>query len=261
MRRYFYRGRHRKPSHTKRQAAALAVAGATVAVPLTPGFADAAEPDWGPIIACESGGNPKAKNPSSTASGLFQFINGTWKAYGGLEFAPTARQATVEQQYIVANRAFAREGYSPWNASKSCWAGKVGKHSSDDKPKKKASSKKDKPKATVKTHADRAPDGSGTYVCDEEHLYFEACDPHNLGEIVEYPRYDKVRTISATVDPAPEPAPEPSGGEYEVVRGDTLSHIAVRHHVEGGWTALYERNRAVVGDNPHLIYPGQRLAL
>jgi hypothetical protein len=31
------------------------------------------------IMACESGGNPNAKNPHSTASGLMQFIAGTWR--------------------------------------------------------------------------------------------------------------------------------------------------------------------------------------
>lgn len=30
------------------------------------------------IMACESGGNPDAKNPNSTATGLFQFLDGTW---------------------------------------------------------------------------------------------------------------------------------------------------------------------------------------
>lgn len=30
------------------------------------------------IIACESGGAPWAKNPTSTAAGLFQFLRSTW---------------------------------------------------------------------------------------------------------------------------------------------------------------------------------------
>ncbi len=30
------------------------------------------------VMACESGGNPNAKNPTSTATGLFQFLTGTW---------------------------------------------------------------------------------------------------------------------------------------------------------------------------------------
>ena len=31
---------------------------------------------------CESNLDPKAKNPNSTAKGVFQFLNGTWKYYG-----------------------------------------------------------------------------------------------------------------------------------------------------------------------------------
>ena len=30
------------------------------------------------IMACESGGNPSARNPSSSAAGLFQFLRSTW---------------------------------------------------------------------------------------------------------------------------------------------------------------------------------------
>ena len=30
------------------------------------------------VMWCESGGNPEAKNPASTATGLFQFLDGTW---------------------------------------------------------------------------------------------------------------------------------------------------------------------------------------
>ncbi|MFJ9694468.1 peptidoglycan DD-metalloendopeptidase family protein [Kitasatospora sp. NPDC101183] len=48
---------------------------------------------------------------------------------------------------------------------------------------------------------------------------------------------------------------------YRVVGGDTLSKIADAKHVEGGWHALYERNRSVVGADPNLIFPGQQLTL
>ncbi len=30
------------------------------------------------LMAAESGGNPEARNPNSTAAGLFQFLKGTW---------------------------------------------------------------------------------------------------------------------------------------------------------------------------------------
>ncbi|MET8628814.1 LysM peptidoglycan-binding domain-containing M23 family metallopeptidase [Kitasatospora sp. NPDC004669] len=48
---------------------------------------------------------------------------------------------------------------------------------------------------------------------------------------------------------------------YRVVGGDTLSRIADAKQVEGGWHALYEQNRSVVGANPNLIFPGQQLSL
>jgi len=35
------------------------------------------------VMQRESGGNIRAKNPSSTASGKWQFLNSTWAGYGG----------------------------------------------------------------------------------------------------------------------------------------------------------------------------------
>jgi murein DD-endopeptidase MepM/ murein hydrolase activator NlpD len=51
------------------------------------------------------------------------------------------------------------------------------------------------------------------------------------------------------------------GTSYEVVGGDSLSSIARTHDVAGGWPALYAHNRSVVGGDPDLILPGQRLNL
>lgn len=48
---------------------------------------------------------------------------------------------------------------------------------------------------------------------------------------------------------------------YVVVPGDTLWRIAIIHGVSGGWSRLYEVNRAVVGVNPNTIHPGQTLLL
>jgi len=42
------------------------------------------------ILKRESGGNPRAENPVSTASGLWQFIDGTWNNFGGYHHASDA---------------------------------------------------------------------------------------------------------------------------------------------------------------------------
>ncbi|WP_436524203.1 transglycosylase family protein [Actinoplanes sp. HUAS TT8] len=49
-------------------------------------------------------------------------------------------------------------------------------------------------------------------------------------------------------------------GTYVVRRGDTLSGIAARHHVRGGWRALYRANATRLS-NPNHLRVGQRLAL
>lgn len=123
-----YVGRHRAPiSPNVGRGAAIAALTATgiAAGAALPSLAHADPPGgWGPIIACESGGNPTAHNPSSSASGLFQFLTSSWLGYGGGRFAPTAAQATPAQQLDIANHAFALSGLAPWAASRSCWAGK-----------------------------------------------------------------------------------------------------------------------------------------
>ncbi|MEU7018595.1 LysM peptidoglycan-binding domain-containing protein [Streptomyces sp. NPDC046385] len=48
---------------------------------------------------------------------------------------------------------------------------------------------------------------------------------------------------------------------YSVVAGDSLSKIARKHHVSGGWKTIYRDNRAAVGADPGLIRPGLRLAI
>ncbi len=50
---------------------------------------------------------------------------------------------------------------------------------------------------------------------------------------------------------------------HTVVAGDTLAGLAVTHchgHADD-WTGFYHANQKVIGANPNLIYPGQRLNL
>jgi hypothetical protein len=52
-----------------------------------------------------------------------------------------------------------------------------------------------------------------------------------------------------------------TAGGYRVGSGESLSGIASAEHVAGGWRALYEANRDLIGDDPNLIKPGQILNL
>lgn len=46
-----------------------------------------------------------------------------------------------------------------------------------------------------------------------------------------------------------------------VATGDTLSGLASRHCGNSAWTGIYQDNQSVVGSNPNLIFPGQRLVI
>ncbi|MFK4194735.1 transglycosylase family protein [Streptomyces sp. NPDC033754] len=52
-----------------------------------------------------------------------------------------------------------------------------------------------------------------------------------------------------------------TSGAYTVRPGDNLSEIAQENELPGGWNALYDANRGIVGLDPDLIVPGQSLDL
>ncbi|WP_217698420.1 M23 family metallopeptidase [Streptacidiphilus griseoplanus] len=52
-----------------------------------------------------------------------------------------------------------------------------------------------------------------------------------------------------------------AGGQHVVRRGESLSSIAEAEDVDGGWQSIYLDNREVIGGDPDLIRPGQRLDL
>lgn len=133
------RGRHRAPSTTGRTAARVATVSAAVTGPLTIAVpaAEAGMPAEvrAAVIQCESGdrnvehgGDPGG---ISTASGYYQFVNKTWQYFGGGEFAARAIGATKAQQDIVADRAYDTNGLIDWEASRSCWEGRVGRHAAN----------------------------------------------------------------------------------------------------------------------------------
>jgi muramidase (phage lysozyme) len=72
------------------------------------------------VANCESGFHPEVHNKTSTASGLFQFLDSTWKSQSAKYEVYTLKDDPYGQ-IEVATRMIADGGIGHWNASKSCW--------------------------------------------------------------------------------------------------------------------------------------------
>lgn len=68
------------------------------------------------IAAAESQFNPIAKNPHSSATGVFQILTGTWTGYGC-----TGDRTNPQDNIRCARIIYEASGTSPWSASAAIW--------------------------------------------------------------------------------------------------------------------------------------------
>jgi len=82
------------------------------------GFGTYANPKWDELAQCESGGrwDTVDSGPDGYDGGL-GIYRGTWRSFGGTEFAPNAGLATREQQIIVGMRIYEKLGWDPWGCA------------------------------------------------------------------------------------------------------------------------------------------------
>lgn len=74
------------------------------------------------VIRCESGGDPDAANPGSSARGLFQHLARLWPKRAAQAGRPGADIFDPEDNVAVAAwLVYHGGGWSHWNPSRSCW--------------------------------------------------------------------------------------------------------------------------------------------
>ncbi|WP_030923646.1 transglycosylase family protein [Streptomyces sp. NRRL B-24720] len=220
-------GRHRRyqPSRINRASLTVTVGGAGIALPLvTAASAGAASTDvWDKVAACESTSNWHINSGNGYFGGL-QFTRSTWAAYGGTVYAPRADLATREQQITVAEKVLEAQGPGAW------------------------------PTCSVRAGLQRG--GGAPDVIPQSERAGGRVEASSA--TTSAPKRTDSKKTSAPATPTTVPGTRDS---YTVARGDSLSGIAATEHVQGGWQRLYTANRKVVGDDPDLIFPGQRLTL
>jgi len=221
-------------------AGALALGFTTV----TAGTANAASGStWDRIAACESGGNWHINTGNGFSGGL-QFTPSTWRAFGGSAYASSAYLASRSAQITVAERVLASQGWGAWPAC-SAKLGLHGKGSGSAYVAPTRSAKHVAPKHSAPVRS------SG--VSRSQVRTAPAAPARTPKHRAEAPKAPVVRS-------APSVAPV-AGATYVVKPGDYLSKIAAEHGVRGGWQSIYAQNRAQIGGDPNLVFPGERLKL
>ncbi|MFF3837517.1 transglycosylase family protein [Streptomyces sp. NPDC001930] len=223
------RGRHRRhqPSRINRASLTVTAGGAGMALPfIGAGTVQAASLDvWEKVAACESTSHWHINTGNGYFGGL-QFSQSTWEAYGGTHYAPRADLASRDQQIAIAERVLKGQGPGAWP---SCGPG-AGLARGGDGP--------DITPGTATAKASRGGNAPSTASLPGQRALSER----------------PARNVGPTAVPTVREM-------YTVTPGDSLSKIARDERVQGGWKRLYDTNRRVVGDDPDLIHPGQRLTL
>ena len=237
-------GRRRKPNPTKRNIG-LATAPLVAAIPLVSASSASAAVEGGPwdrLASCESGGNWHINTGNGYYGGV-QFADGTWDGWGGERYASRADLATKAEQIVIAAKLVENSGWRSWPAC----SDRLGlgtderRVALDIAAQLKAAMSGDSTSGGSQTSGDRTQD-------DQTAAETQAGDNRVETERASRGKHRKQRD---TTDLA----------TYRVKSGDTLSSIARRKDVPGGWENLYRIKRKKIGSNPGLIFPGQRLSL
>ncbi|KUN78399.1 transglycosylase family protein [Streptomyces griseoruber] len=231
------KGKHRRPSKATRVAALAGVTGVAIAAPLmAAGNASAATAsEWDAVAQCESGGNWSINTGNGYYGGL-QFSASTWAAYGGTAYAARADLASKDQQITIAEKVLAGQGKGAWPV---CGTGL------SSTPYGGGSSTGSTGSSSSGSSSSSSSNGSTATRSTEQQTASRSAERPAASRTVTTPTGKKVKK---------------GDGEYKVVKGDSLSSIAEKHKVKGGWQKLFQLNKDIVED-ANLIYPGQQLHL
>ncbi|GAA1914894.1 resuscitation-promoting factor protein RpfA [Streptomyces sodiiphilus] len=216
------KGRHRRPSKPARVAVAAGVTGAVVALPIVGAqSAQAASVETWDAVAQCESTGNWSINTGNGYYGGLQFSQSSWEAAGGTQYASRADLATKGQQIATAEKLLAMQGPGAWP------------HCGQ-----KAGLSAGGPSANVDA-------GSGQGGAAPQQQAAPA-------------QPEQQQAPAQPKQQAPAPSGQ-AGQQYVVEAGDTLGRIADAHGTT--WQQVYEANKSVVGGDPDLIFPGQKLSL
>lgn len=206
----------------RRGATVAAISAAGLALSATAANAATSTSTWDALAQCESGGN-WAINTGNGFSGGLQFTSSTWAAYGG---SGSAADASREQQIAVAEQVQAAQGWGAW------------------------------PSCAAQLGLSGGATGAVQQSAPVQSVPVQAAPVQAA----------PVQAAPVQVAPATAPAAKHvkavalSGETYTLQAGDTLSIVAGKLGINGGWQQLADANLDTISD-PNLVFEGQVIQL
>ena len=212
-----------KNTSIRRTAAALAIGGAVAATMSMPAANAVDGATWDALAQCESGGNWSI----NTGNGFYGGLQFTQQSWNGVGMSGSPATATRAQQIEAGERLLAIQGWGAWPAcsAKLGLYGKTGAAPTYTEPTTTVAAQSQTQQTYTAPAAQAAP-----------------------------------AAVEAPVAAAPVAAPKAAAGTYTVVPGDSLSLIAAKLGVAGGYQAIAAANTDIIY-NVDLIFPGQVLTI
>ena len=247
-----------KNTSIRRTAAALAIGGVAAATLSMPAANAVDGATWDALAQCESGGNWSINTGNGFYGGL-QFTQQSWNGVGMSGSPATASRA---QQIEAGERLLAIQGWGAWPAcsAKLGLYGKTGAAPTYTEPTTTVAAQSQTQQtytAPAAQAAPAAPAAQAAPAAVEAPAAAPAAPVAPAAPAVEAPA---APAAAPAVEAPVAAAPKAAAGTYTVVPGDSLSLIAAKLGVAGGYQAIAAANTDIIY-NVDLIFPGQVLTI
>ena len=246
-----------KNTSIRRTAAALAIGGVAAATISMPAANAVDGATWDALAQCESGGNWSI----NTGNGFYGGLQFTQQSWNGVGMSGSPANATRAQQIEAGERLLAIQGWGAWPAcsAKLGLYGKTGAAPTYTEPTTTVAAQSQTQQTYTAPAAQAAPAAPAAQAAPAA-VEAPAAAPaaQAAPAAVEAPAAAPAAPAVEAPAAAPVAAPKAAAGTYTVVPGDSLSLIASKLGVAGGYQAIAAANTDIIY-NVDLIFPGQVL--
>ena len=251
-----------KNTSIRRTAAALAIGGVAAATMSMPAANAVDGATWDALAQCESGGNWSI----NTGNGFYGGLQFTQQSWNGVGMSGSPANATRAQQIEAGERLLAIQGWGAWPAcsAKLGLYGKTGAAPTYTEPTTTVAAQSQTQQTYTAPAAQAAPAAPAAQAAPAA-VEAPAAAPaapaaQAAPAAVEAPAAAPAAPAVEAPAAAPVAAPKAAAGTYTVVPGDSLSLIAAKLGVAGGYQAIAAANTDIIY-NVDLIFPGQVLTI